>query len=155
MDTGETELSPRVGSGRHPGLNSKVLGSELEKTPLPPCSCSYLGALLQLSVAYLCKSTARSASQSLLRGLKERILLAPRTKNHRPVSTLQPQSLKNLNGRVGNPPLKTRPSTEELESSIRPGKHPDPVVRAALGPADSSRRTRGKGLFTVFIKWHH
>ena len=48
-----------------------------------------------------------------------------------------------------------RPGTEELGSSTQPGKHPDPVVRAALGPADSSHPTRGKGLFTVFIKWHH
>lgn len=58
VDAGETELSPRVESGRHPGLNSKVLGSELEITPLPPRSCPYLGALLHLSVAHLSKSAA-------------------------------------------------------------------------------------------------
>ena len=49
---------PEVGSGRHPGLNSKILGSELEITPLPPSSYSNLGMLPNLSVAHLCKSTA-------------------------------------------------------------------------------------------------
>ena len=56
---------------------------------------------------------------------------------------------------MGNPPLKTKAGTEELGGSLRPGKHPDPMVRAALGPADSSCPTRETGLFTIFIKWHH
>ena len=49
---------PEVGSGRHPGLNSKILGSELEITPLLPSSYSNLGMLPNLSVAHLCKSAA-------------------------------------------------------------------------------------------------
>lgn len=144
---------PQGGVRKQSWTEFKSTGSELE---ILPRSYPYLGALLHPPWPHLCKSTAVPPPRVSLRGLKERIPLAPRTKNHRPVSTFaQPQSLKNLNELGRKSSLKFRVSTEELGSSIRPGNTLDPVVRAALGPADSSRSSRGKGPFTVFIKWHH
>ena len=51
VEAGEAELSPRVWSGRRPGLDSKIPGSKLEITPLLPTSCATLGKSLYLSVS--------------------------------------------------------------------------------------------------------